>query len=210
MNEQPQWEGPNGPWNRIETNIDYVYAIDNAVPEWMIKSLEEQFYRVPMEWNHYSTPASKPFFGRTFYNNRTGQNEQAPYGVYALFDLIKYHVIKAVDPEAEFVDLMRINLNGYPRGFGGSRHVDYDDDVRIWSVVYFLNDSDGDTRFWKAPGSPEIVIDAGNVKGRLLMFPACYDHEALAPNKDLRLTLNFCFRMNSKLNELAYIGSGNL
>jgi hypothetical protein len=206
MTDQPQWEGPNGPWNKIQTNSDYVFAIDHAVPEWLMTSIENQFYRVPMEWNHYSHPGGNPFFGRTFYNQRTGQNDQAPWGVYALLDLFKYHVLKAVDSSAEFVDLVRINLNGYPRGYAGNRHVDFDDDIRIWSLLYYVNDSDGPTRFYRAPGSDEIVNDVEAKRGRLLMFPSCYDHCAVAGTGDLRQTINFGVRINSLLSERACVG----
>lgn len=206
MEEQQTWAGPNGPWAQIETNTDYIFAIDNAVPEWLQKSIDNQFYRIPMEFNHYSHPGARPFFGRTFYNNRTGQNEQAPWAVYALLDLIKYQVLPAVDSTAEFLNLLRINLNGYPATYAGSRHVDYDDDVRIWSILYYVNDSDGPTRFYKKVGDPTPAIDAEAKKGRLLMFPSCYDHQALAGSGDLRMTLNFAIAINSQLNELAYAG----
>ena len=204
------YAGPTGAWNRIETKTDYIYKIDGAIPEWLIKSVEDQFWRVPMEWNHYSVPGGKPFFGRTFYNSRTQQNEQAPWAVYALLDAIKGHIIPAIDAEAEYIDLLRINVNGYPRTFGGARHVDYDDDVRTWSCIYYINSSDGPTRFWKSPHSHEPVFDVDATRGSFLIFPACYDHEAIAPNvTDFRMTLNYCFRMNSKLNEPAYAGDPN-
>ena len=205
--EQPQsWSGPTGPWNSITTNSDYIFVIDNAVPEWLIKSIDEQFYRVPMEWNHYSYPGSKPFFGKTWYNQRTGQSEQAPWAVYALGDLIRHQVLPAVAGDAQFQHYVRINLNAYPRGYDGGAHVDFDDDVSLWSVLYFVNDSDGTTRFYKSPTDMTPLIDAEAKKGRILMFPACYQHQALAGTGELRMTVNYGMRIQSILNEIAYAG----
>jgi len=206
MEEQNSWTGPNGPWNQIETNTDYIFSIDNAVPEWLQKSIDDQFYRLPLEFNHYSHPGARPFFGRTFYNQRTGQNQEAPWGIYALINLIKFHVLPAVDSRAQFLDLLRINVNAYPATYAGSKHVDFDDDVRIWSVLYYVNDSNGPTRFYKSFSDDTPVIDAEAKKGRLLMFPACYAHQALAGSGDLRMTINFGIAIDSLLNDKAYSG----
>ena len=50
------------------------------------------------------------------------------------------------------------------------------------------------------------LIDAEAKKGRILMFPACYQHQALAGTGELRMTVNYGMRIQSILNEIAYAG----
>jgi len=71
---------------------------DNIFPQWLEAQGEQQFYRFPMEYNHYTREGNPAFFGRCLFNRRTGVNVDPPYFVTALCDYIRLHTDFDHDP----------------------------------------------------------------------------------------------------------------
>jgi hypothetical protein len=125
---------------------------DNIFPQWLEAQGEQQFYRFPMEYNHYTREGNPAFFGRCLFNRRTGVNVEPPYFVTALCDYIRLELVPHMDPSAQFLGFERVIVNGQTGGMAPGRHTDFDHDPRYWTGVYFLEGQSGDLELYPESG----------------------------------------------------------
>ena len=85
----------------------------------------------------------------------------------------------------------------YPIGYYNLPHTD-DPDSETESIIYYVNDSDGDTViFNEKPPAKDLSIKhkVSPKQGRLLFFDSSYYHSSTPPrNTDIRLVLNIAFK----------------
>jgi hypothetical protein len=170
---------------------------DNIFPQWLEAQGEQQFYRFPMEYNHYTREGNPAFFGRCLFNRRTGVNVDPPYFVTALCDYIRLELVPNMDPSAQFLGFERVIVNGQTGGMAPGRHTDFDHDPRYWTGVYFLEGQSGDLELYPESGVERIEFQ----KHRLAVFNSGIEHQALAPELgDWRMTIGINWLMESEYN----------
>ena len=170
---------------------------DNIFPQWLETQGEQQFYRFPMEYNHYTREGNPAFFGRCLFNRRTGVNVDPPYFVTALCDYIRLELVPHMDPSAQFLGFERVIINGQTGGMAPGRHTDFDHDPRYWTGVYFLEGQSGDLELYPESGVERIEFQ----KHRLAVFNSGIEHQALAPELgDWRMTIGINWLMESEYN----------
>ena len=170
---------------------------DNIFPQWLEAQGEQQFYRFPMEYNHYTREGNPAFFGRCLFNRRTGVNVEPPYFVSALCDYIRLELVPHMDPSAQFLGFERVIINGQTGGMAPGRHTDFDHDPRYWTGVYFLEGQSGDLELYPESGVERVEFQ----KHRLAVFNSGIEHQALAPQAgDWRMTIGINWLMESQLN----------
>ena len=87
----------------------------------------------------------------------------------------------------EFAGLRRIALNAAcPNQRGGVHHDD--DDKSIWTVLYYITDSSGDTNIYN---EGDVVHSCKYKQGKFVAFPSNYVHNAEAPESGWRMSLAF-------------------
>lgn len=97
-------------------------------------------------------------------------------------------VIPKMLPECKIKSFIRLRFNGTLKGYDLNPHID-NHDSNLWVLVYYINDSDGDTIFYDSDHSTEISRCEFK-KGRAVLFPADIYHKAESPkNSRLRLSL---------------------
>lgn len=173
-----------------------VFVFDHVLPKWLEESGENQFYRFPLEYNHYTKDENPPFFGKCLFNKKTGVYIQAPYFVDALCDYIRFDIPGKIDPQATFNEFQRVVINGQTGGMCPGRHADYDD-YNIWTAVYFLLGTSGDLVFYLDNETKKVKFR----KHRLVVFNSRIEHEALAPDMgDWRMSIGINWYMDTKFN----------
>ena len=170
---------------------------DNIFPQWLETQGEQQFYRFPMEYNHYTQEGNPAFFGRCLFNRRTGVNVDPPYFVTALCDYIRLELVPQMDPNAQFLGFERVIVNGQTGGMSPGKHTDFDHDPRYWTGVYFLQGQSGALELYPKDGCEHIAFQ----KHRLVVFNSGIEHQALAPELgDWRMTIGINWLMESEYN----------
>ena len=174
-----------------------VLTYDHVLPSWLEEAGENQFYRFPLEYNHYTKDSNPPFFGKCLFNKKTGVYLQSPYFVDALCDFIRCDLVNKIDPTATFNEFQRVIINGQTGGMSPGRHPDFDD-YNMWTAVYFLLGNSGDLVFYLNDTTEKIEFK----KHRLVVFNSHIEHEALAPEQgDWRMSIGINWYMDTKFNE---------
>lgn len=117
----------------------------------------------------------------------------------------KTSIFKVI-PDAEVGGCLRIRLNGtfknaplYPHEDGPTGY------PNTWTIVYYINDSDGGTSFYHDDGHT-LAHTVPYKKGRAVIFPAAYYHKAETPlEHNVRITAGLMYVINTKLNDLVFL-----
>lgn len=132
--------------------------------------------------NFKKTKGDSPQFTHTFFENgRIICND-----FYLIKDIFNFI------PEFSNKDLFRVKVNlqtPYKKKLVHPKHKDNENGI---SYLYYVNDSDGPTIFYKNIFQRKKINPK---KGRLVRFPANTFHSSSTPNKnDLRIVLNIVFK----------------
>jgi len=108
-----------------------------------------------------------------------------------------YEIIKKVLNTIEYKSLYRIkanfttNLTNYKKNNHQSVHIDWEN-KKCKSLLYYVNDSDGDTRFFD--NNKKVIKKIKPKKGRAVLFNSNLTHAAANPIKfPYRMVINFLF-----------------
>ena len=189
----------------VKTDPKLIFEFENVIPDWMQKSGVDQFKNFGFEYNHHgaSEDDGEPYFGKLLYLKQTQTNLAKPHIIMNLLDVIKYDLINKIDKEAKYVDLQRIAVNGQLPNQSPAKHLDTSNDQDLWTAIYYLNDSDGDTVFYHSlKNEQEEVYRSKFKQGKVTLFHGLFLHQALAPQSDWRITIGISFFMDTKLNNM--------
>jgi hypothetical protein len=176
-----------------EINIDHIKVIDNYFPKYFQELIHDDL--LDMEWGFKNSPYAN------FHNSRM-------FGITLFFN--GYYHTKCPDSIRKFTEdvyndilceysnmtLVRILANMQGLHQYAEIHTDSSTNNYL-SLVYHVNESDGDTVFYNSDGS--VVHSVPFKMGRMIIFPSDYLHEGLPPVKyinptnNFRMSLGYCF-----------------
>lgn len=114
-----------------------------------------------------------------------------------------------IDPDAKVQGLLRTILNLSESDGSMTKadvHHDYTDHwTNQWSaLVHLNNNTDGSTDFFTSLIFLNNVMTIPYVPGQVIIFPSVYAHQGQLPSVNKRLTANYIFEVDTKLNEQVY------
>jgi hypothetical protein len=186
-------------------------VIDNFLPEQYQNSIEKLLLEANFPWylnkNTVSEDYVAPYgvinttegmqFTHTFF--REGHIYSEHYGQ---ISLLNYHLMLKENIDTTNVLRVKANLNvafaDYPDEHHYPIHIDFPKDFLNTTCIYYVNDSDGDTIFFKEDGVTEIKRVTPK-KGRLVYFDSNTPHAGCPPkNYKVRSVINFNFKKETK------------
>ena len=167
-----------------------IFIVDNAFPDWMQLHIEKRAKTIPWEWreNHISPDYSEAMLAYMSYQNGYNSITDKLEIVNIVHDAISADVIPNNAPGVELTGFFGLRWNGVIKGHKPSVHRDWTDDSQ-WTLVYFVNHSDGDLVFYEDDQTTE-VYRCTYKRGRAVIFPSNIFHGATAPTiSNLRITM---------------------
>jgi hypothetical protein len=192
------------PLSRTLTDPNLIYEFADALPVWAIKSGELYFKKFAFEYGHHaaSIDDGEPYFGKMIFLREEGVNLPSPPLIQNICDCLQLSILPQIDPDGRFIELQRISVNGQTHTQNPCAHIDTDTDLSLWTAVYYVNDSTGDTVFYKSIVNQEEVCRSKFQQGKLVIFPASFCHKALAPNNGWRISVGITFEWRTHLSKL--------
>ena len=190
-------------------NPDKIIVLDD-IPQWMAEFGRDQFKWFRFSTHHYGDPARPEdgwLFGCMLFDKQgLGWFHDAPNFTFALNEYFMKHAVFTADKNAVIRDLTRVRVNGMNPACVAGLHTD-SDKSNYWAVLYYVNDSTGSTDIYDLDNS--LVKSIEPKSGRMIMFPACYQHKANPPTgKDhWRVTLNYNYIIEGDLNKNLFVYS---
>lgn len=193
---------------------DKILVVDNLVPKWLQDSLDTQLYHYS-GWMISSVPNSfvtvngehplETYCTKILLHTQNGIWEDFNGLTRLITDACADGIRRAI-PDAEIRDCVRIRLNGTFKNLPVMSHLDATtDSYGMWTVVYFLNDSDGGTSFYY-DDAKTLAKTVPFKKGSAVIFPSCFYHHAEMPvDHTVRITAGAMFVIDSVLNENVFV-----
>jgi hypothetical protein len=195
-------------------NTDNILVIDDFLPPWLQQSLDNQMKNFN-KWTICNV------FSDHLINNQRCEEHYCTKVLYEdgitswaeedgitriLHDAATMDGILCAIPDADIKNLLRIRLNAT---FKSSPVYPHEDSPKIltdvWTVVYYINDSDGGTSFYHDKGHT-LATTVDYKKGRAVIFPSSYYHNACTPvDHHVRITAGLMYKIDTKLNSNLYI-----
>ena len=193
---------------------DKILVVDNLFPKWLQDSLDTQLF-------HYSgwqiSSVVNPFvtidnehpletYCTKLLFHKLNGDWDAFGGVTQLITDACADGIKRAIPDATIKECVRVRLNGTFKNLPVMVHLDSTtDSYGMWTIVYFLNDSDGGTSFYYDDGCT-LAKTVPFKKGSAVIFPSCFYHHAEMPVvHTVRITAGSMFLIDSVLNENVFV-----
>lgn len=172
-------------------DINKIFILDNAFPEWLRDHIDRKTSSIPWEWRER---VHSPTYTECVlaYNHHTEGTD--PTGVLNLIhDALTADIIPKTVPNVRITGFFGMKWNGTIKGYIPCVHRDnYDnshENESQWTVIYFVNDSDGDLVFFDDDQTTEI-FRCKYKQGRMCIFPSNIYHRATDPkHSNLRITL---------------------
>lgn len=186
----------------LDTSLIFEFA--DPLPMWAVTSGEKYFNKFSFEYGHHaaSLDDGEPYFGKMLFLREENLNLSCPPLVQNLCDCLQLSILPQIDANGKFVELQRIAVNGQTHTQNPCAHIDTDTDINLWTAVYYVNDSSGDTVFYKSISNLEEVYRSKFQQGKLVIFPASFCHRACAPESGWRISVGITFEWHTKLSSL--------
>lgn len=182
----------------IGNAVDKIHVIDKAFPDWLEAHIEQACSTMPWSWIEIDAmhDAGKEYaLSNLTFDIASNVVNDHQNVTRLLNDVLTLDVIPKAIPSAQIHRLGRVRFNGTLRGFDLNPHFDYVDST-AWVLVYYVNDSDGDTVFYDKDHATEI-FRCKYKKGRAVLFPADIYHKAEAPkDTPLRISIGVHYVMS--------------
>jgi hypothetical protein len=182
-----------------------IQVIDNFLPTAYQDALENVMLNANFPWYlnaktallrpttvASSTTTDAPQFTHKFFTDWQPVSEY-----YNLVSLVTHHLMLTKNIDTS--ELIRIKgnlntpINNYPKDHHYVAHVDCPDVTKYITAIYYVNDSDGDTKFFNSSGG--ITDKVTPKKGRLVYFDGDTTHAGCPPiNTNVRCVINFNFK----------------
>ena len=192
------------PLSRTLADTNLIYEFEDAMPLWAVKSGAVYFKQFAFEYGHHaaSLDDGEPYFGKMIFLREEGVNLPSPPVVQNLCDCLQLSILPQIDINGKFIEMQRISVNGQTHTQNPCAHVDTDTDPTLWTAVYYVNDSSGDTVFYKSIVNKEEVHRSKFKQGKLVVFPASFCHKACAPDSGWRISIGITFEWHTELSKL--------
>lgn len=191
----------NGPFSTVQFDRSLVFEFDKCLPQWLVNIGEKSFYRFPFEYNHHVYDNDhRPFFGNMLYSPERGVSPDTPPFVTILVEYIQEELFNKIDKNFNS-ELKRIIVNGQTSVNMPAAHMDDDINEDSWTLIYYVNDSNGDTIFYKDKNSDKETYRVKYKRGKMVLFPSSFVHQALAPSEEWRVSIGMMFKLKTKYNK---------
>jgi hypothetical protein len=192
------------PLSRTLTDPNLIYEFVDALPAWAVKSGELYFKKFAFEYGHHaaSIDDGEPYFGKMIFLREEGVNLPSPPLIQNICDCLQLSILSQIDPDGKFKELQRISVNGQTHTQNPCAHIDTDTDASLWTAVYYVNNSTGDTVFYKSIVNQEEVFRSKFQQGKIVIFPSSFCHRALAPELGWRISVGITFEWHTQLSNL--------
>lgn len=201
----------------IDTNK--IFVVDDVAPEWLHTSWVQRILTA-QRWK-YGLAATRRDYQRFFaiwvaqagsHRGTRGPFEGDHEGICNYFnDLwLDVHLPKII-PDAVPINIHRVHFNGqFPSNEELGLHYDWED-VDMWTMVYYVDGTGGDTVFFDNPApdengnlqKPKEIFRTEFKPNRAIFFPSFYWHYAENPPAGFRISLSINYLLNKdcKVNE---------
>ena len=166
-----------------------IYESESLLDPFTVSWISNELSEYPVSYGHRASEDGETFFGRIFFWD--GFREQfhqknLPASVDYLTNFVVSWLPSVVG--REYCGLRRIALNAQLPGQTGGVHVDDEEDTTLWTVLYYITDSSGDTLIYDGE---EVCHSCKYKQGKFVAFPSTYVHNAEAPESGWRMSLAF-------------------
>lgn len=182
-----------------------IKVIDNLVPKSLADQLEEGFTHDDTEWNLQKGCGGD--YGVQFTGDQIKDTHQMYHSLVSddqpksTLTSLSLCVMFFLDEKFGIFpkELSRVKANLlFPLIDGqGTYHPPHRDKEfdNYMSLVYYVNDSDGPTRFFDMNGN--VIQEVLPKKGRAVLFPSTFIHASSCPtNFDKRIVINYVFQVS--------------
>ena len=190
-------------------DIDKIFVLDDFLPTWLQDSIDQRLkdykgWKISNVLSPYqvnSEQGQEWFCTRVLYEaNREPWDDAG--GITTLLNeyCTREGIFRAL-PDAQIKSLLRIRLNGTFKQIEVYPHEDANpEDTDLWTIIYYVNESDGGTKFYHDEGHT-LAKTVPYKKGRAVMFPAPYYHNAETPvDHNVRISAALMYAIDSKVN----------
>jgi hypothetical protein len=193
-------------------DINKIFVVDDVAPEWLFNSWRRRILEA-QRWK-YGLAATRldyqRFFALWVAQAGTHRGTRGPFpgdheGICNVFnDLWQDEIMPKLIPDAQVVNIHRVHFNGtLPSNEELGLHYDWDD-LDVWTMVYYLDGTNGDTVFFDNPvpgetgelQKPKELARTTWKLNRAVFFPSYFWHYGQLPSEGFRITLSFNYRLN--------------
>lgn len=186
----------------IDTNK--IFIVDDAFPDWFQLFIEKKSSTVPWEFRErVHSPTYTEATLSYFCHQNTHTDIVDTQGIVdVMHDALTADLIPRVVPNVKITGFFGMRWNGTIKGHRPSIHRDSHDDMHDnetqWTMVYFVNHSDGDLVFYEDDKTTEIKR-CEYKRGRAVIFPSNIYHGAIDPvGNNLRITFAAQYYMHQE------------
>tara|TARA_R100001463_G_scaffold12998_2_gene34727 strand:+ start:5211 stop:5768 length:558 start_codon:yes stop_codon:yes gene_type:complete len=179
----------------------FIQVHDNIFDSTLQNEIENFCLGLSYKFTDTSTTISKdqpycPIFGHVFLPDKKYSTDFLSNIVYGLSSFIKKPILQVLQGRA-YIQVPNNSISIHPP------HVDLK--FPHWVCLYYVNDSDGDTIFYKDDKKTEIKRVSPK-RGRVAFFDGSIYHSASTPTKHHRMAINISFlsliHMNEEINAM--------
>jgi hypothetical protein len=192
------------PLSKTLLDTELIFEFNDPFPAWAVTSGDQYFKKFSFEYGHHaaSLDDGEPYFGKMLFLREEGINLPGPPLIQNISDCLQVEILPKIDSNGVFVELQRIAVNGQTHTQNPCAHIDTDTDVNLWTAVYYVNDSSGDTVFYRSILNQEELYRSKFQQGKLIVFPASFCHRACAPELGWRISIGITFEWQTHLSKL--------
>lgn len=189
-----------------------IFIVDNVAPNWLYESWTNRILQAA-RWK-YGLAATRQdaqrFFAVWVSQSGAHRGTRGPFpgdheGICNYFnDLWQDEHLPKIIPDASVLNIHRTHFNGqFPSNEELGLHYDFDD-LDMWTMVYYMEGTGGDTVFFENPepdengnlNKPKEVFRSEWKPNRAVFFPSFYWHYAENPPAGFRVSLSFNYLLN--------------
>jgi len=170
-------------------SLDDIIEVEGLLDPFTVSWISKELSEYPVSYGHRASEDGETFFGRIFFWD--GFREQfhqknLPASVDYLTNFVIANLVPMIGKE--YRGLRRIALNAQLPGQTGGIHCDDEEDTNLWTVLYYVTDSTGDTLIYDGK---KVEYSFKYKQGKFVAFPSTYVHQALSPDAGWRMSLAF-------------------
>ena len=188
---------------KIKTDKNLIFEFENQIPEWIVMSGDVFFKKFSYEYGHHAASMNDghPYFGKMLYLREEQISLPVPVIIQNVVDYIQLIALPQIDPDGKFIELQRIAVNGQTESQSPAPHIDTGTDPTLWTAIYYVNSSSGDTVFYNSITDLTEVYRSKFKQGKIVVFPSCFCHQALAPLENFRISVGITFEWHTELSK---------